>query len=79
MKVVNKVRPRSQNRHCDDTLTHGHALLLCEKEMSTLIMALGQILRDLLYFMIVLVVVIVMFADVRPQVRLETATRSKRR
>jgi hypothetical protein len=29
-------------------------------------MALGQIFRDLLYFMIVLVVVILMFSDVRP-------------
>jgi hypothetical protein len=28
-------------------------------------MALGQILRDLLYFMIVLIVIIIMFADVR--------------
>jgi hypothetical protein len=33
--------------------------------MSTFIMALGQIFRDLVYFMIVLVVVILMFSDVR--------------
>jgi hypothetical protein len=36
------------------------------KEMSTFIIALGRILKDLVYFAIVLLVVILMFGDVSP-------------
>jgi hypothetical protein len=69
MKVVNKVR----GTDCEtvlDTVVYDLTRFRCNanfgnQEMSTFIMALGQIFRDLVYFMIVLVVVILMFSDVR--------------
>lgn len=61
------------DRRCDPTP------VLCNadfdtQEMSTFIMALGQIFRDLLYFMIVLVVVILMFSDVRSRTPLRNCS-----
>ena len=62
---------RTRSRNGFNTLVLGLLWLkilafmkVVNRQMSTFIMALGQILKDLVYFSIVLLVVILMFADV---------------
>jgi hypothetical protein len=81
MKVVNKVRGTDCESVLIDSIQYDLTPFRCNanfgnQEMSTFIMALGQIFRDLVYFMIVLVVVILMFSDVRTRMTLRDCSAS---